>query len=370
MGRWNNDKPPPNDSRSFRQIVKRLLGRTGPAARVAIAIGLLALLAARMQWTGGLHADGAASSVLPGLRQLLSQCDLWWLALLLPIGWLGMALRALRWWLLMGAGRCGPYLLFVRWTLAASALALVGPGVVGEDIYRAASAGRHTRQLAFSAAVTMWERCLGLLGLAAIALCGALLRADGGITAVLLPAGLLAALVIGTPLGLRRISAFGGGGNIPPGGLWGRARKVLTQFASADLSGRVAAVAFGLSVALHLLALTSFMIACHAFGVMAPVSSCAMLLPGVWLAASLPISLGGLGVYEGGASLMLVQLSAASWTEAGAIVAAQRLFGVLVVLLGWPLALLLHWAHAAGRPGPPEESARTTAAMTCGSLVD
>ena len=91
MDRWNSDKDPANDSRSFRQIVKRLLGRTGPAARVAIAIGLLALLAARMQWTGGVHADGAASPVLPGLRQLLSQCDPWWLALLLPIGWLGMA---------------------------------------------------------------------------------------------------------------------------------------------------------------------------------------------------------------------------------------------------------------------------------------
>jgi hypothetical protein len=176
---------------------------------------------------------------------------------------------------------------------------LFGPGTLGGDVARSLmldDGGR--RGLAFASVV--FDRACGLVVLVSIGL-GALVVRSGaalpypvfglaaGLVAVLLLSWLLlpwlAARVLPAHHRLRRFVLE----DLAP--LW----------KDRDLLGRVAA----LSVAFHLVEVTAQYVLARALDVPLPYGYCLVFHPLVTVAASVPVTIGGLGVREGGYVFLL-----------------------------------------------------------------
>lgn len=184
------------------------------------------------------------------------------------------------------------------------------PSAYGGDVARSARlyiSGMSGSALIGSAVV---DRVLGLVsvvmmgGMAVIAMPQVL---DGRHTLWLL-AAMFAALVLGLYLlpGLIRIT------DRLLGGRWPRVQELLSCFLRYQSSPRLLLGALGLSFLNQALVLVVFLMLAHAVGIDVPMLQFVAMLMLVFLVASLPISLGGLGPREGAMMALLLPLGVES----------------------------------------------------------
>lgn len=102
---------------------------------------------------------------------------------------------------------------------------------------------------------------------------------------------------------------------------------------------------FGLaiSVFMQVLVLISFWLIGQDLGIPAPLHSYFVIFPLMWIVSSLPLSIAGIGILEGGLVVMFVQLTGASKESVMALALCQRLAWVIGSLPG--LVVHLTGAH-------------------------
>jgi uncharacterized membrane protein YbhN (UPF0104 family) len=253
--------------------------------KLAISAGALAFLLYRVDTE---RLSRALGSLRPGL-----------LAGVLALYVVGQLLSARKWALAAGAlGFRRRYRDYARIYFIGMFVNLYGPGTVGGDVARSFmldDGGR--RALAFASVV--FDRASGLAILVTIGLGAWVVRSSAELppSLVWLAAGVVAALLLSWLL-LPYIAT-----RVLPTG------HRLTRFLLEDLAplwrrallGRVAA----LSAAFHLLEVTAQYVLAHALDVRVPYSYCLVFHPLVTVAASFPVTIGGLGLREGGYVLLL-----------------------------------------------------------------
>ncbi|MFH1614758.1 MAG: lysylphosphatidylglycerol synthase transmembrane domain-containing protein [Planctomycetota bacterium] len=105
----------------------------------------------------------------------------------------------------------------------------------------------------------------------------------------------------------------------------------------------VVIAAYGLTVVVQSIAIIATWIVGWQLGIEAPLKYYFVFLPVSWLLGALPVSIGGIGVMEGGLKFLFSQLANVSGTQALDVALAQRIIIVLSSLPG--LAIHVFGAH-------------------------
>lgn len=298
--------------------------KLGPAVRIAVSAALLAAMA----WA----VDGA------GLWRLLQDADPAWFALAFALGVTANVVSAWRWLAIarhMGLNASAAALLPAYGRNVTLNTVLPGATLSG-DAYRAITLQRLGNPVIKAAASVALDRLSGLWALFVISWLAWLALAASG-TAAIAPAVLnahLAALglAIAAPYAAR---ALANRLNPDPGRLPTRFLRLLSETA------RLTWLTFVPSVVVQLATIAALWAAMHAVAPEVPALTLVAASAPVFLAAALPVSVGGFGTRE--AAL------AAYWLLAGlpadAAVAGALLHGLATTLQGalWaPLFLLKH----------------------------
>jgi uncharacterized membrane protein YbhN (UPF0104 family) len=199
------------------------------------------------------------------------------------------------------------------------------PSTAGLDIYRVIAVGRRTGKRSTAASVILIEKLLGLLGLATLVVClvvlGAGVLRDQGLPATL---GLALCCGLGLAVALRprllKRTALG-----LPEPVARRVAALADALARQPPSRSALFGAFGLGLLGHLTTAAVFLATSRALGIALPAVELLSLGVALVLSALIPISVGGVGVREGVAVLLLGTLGVAGPEAA------------LVATLGWLL---------------------------------
>lgn len=295
--------------------------RTSLRARVLFAVKLLV--------TGGLVAWLVRSMVLrdgtDALVERLGTLAWPWIAVAIAIHFVAVTAGTARWSVLLRArGLERPFGELFRSFLVGRFIGAFTPSTTGLDGYRALEVGRTTGKMAESAAVIAIEKLFGLVGMAVV--CAALLPFGLverlGVGAVLVALSMAGAAAVG----LWVVSSPARAGWLAgraPGPLRGAAKRVADALSGAGLTASVTGRALGLGVVTHLCLSATFAVSGMSLGV--EVAPLELLAVGnaIVLAVLLPVSIGGVGVREGTAVLLL-SAAGVSTTDA-----------VLLALLGY-----------------------------------
>ena len=309
------------------------------------------LLAAKLLVTGGLAVWLVRSMVLrdgaDALGARLGSLAWPWIGAAIAIHFAAAFAGTLRWSVLLSARGLGqPLGALFRTFLAGRFVGAFTPSTTGLDGYRALEIGRRTGKLAASAAVIVIEKLFGLIGMALV--CAALLPFGLlerlGPSALLVALGMAAAaavglLVIGAPARARGLAERA------PGSLRGPAVKVADALGQGALGPAASGQALLLGVLTHLGLSATFAASGLALGV--EVGPLELLAVGnaITLAVLLPVSIGGVGVREGTAVVLL--------TAAGVSTTDAVLLALLGYLTGQAPALLGGVFFAAAGPAAP-----------------
>lgn len=320
--------PEPGSARPAPSLASR-------AVRLALALAILAAVAVAVGPGAVVETLSRADPWIVGLAVLLAQGQ----TLLAAWRWRAVA-AALGW--RMGIGRA------FREVALAQLVNMTVPGGVAGDLLRAVR-GRAVGASARAAVRSVvLDRLVGQAAFVVVAASGALLYA---LEAGALPGGALAALVLVPAAGLAAAGATAALARFGPRTV--RAALVgLGADLAASLAGRTGVVQVVAGFALAAGWIGLFTLCASAVGApLAPVAALG-LVPLVLLAMLVPAGVGGWGLREGAAAVLL-PLAGLAPAEAAA---AAALYGVVVTLAGLPG--LLAWR--AGRVPPGESlSART-----------
>lgn len=244
-----------------------------------------------------------------------------WLVGAIALHFAAVTAGTVRWSVLLSArGLSRPLGELFRAFLVGRFIGAFTPSTTGLDGYRALEVGRTTGKMAESAAVIAIEKLFGLVGMAVV--CAALLPFGLlerlGASALLVALGMAAAAAVGlvivaSPARAHWLAARA------PGPTRGIAKRIADALAGADLRASVTGQALLLGVVTHLCLSATFAAAGLSLGV--GVGALELLAVGnaITLAVLLPVSIGGVGVREGTAVLLL---AAAGVTTTDAVLLA------------------------------------------------
>jgi len=238
------------------------------------------------------------------LGAMLRQTDPLWLLLSVPAGVIPIAISSWKWRILLRAkGKPVPFVRLFNLYFVGLFVNNFFPSTIGGDLFRSYEIGRVVGDQPLAMASVFVERFTGMTALMAIALVAFVSNLSSFQDprfALALGAGLAVyvavavAVILPAPLvwGLRRF----------PDGLPGRVigKLVRVQSAIHDYAGQTRAVvtALALSLLFHLTAMAYIAIAARAFGVALPARTLLVIVPVIMFISSLPITVGGLGLYE------------------------------------------------------------------------
>jgi uncharacterized membrane protein YbhN (UPF0104 family) len=276
--------------------------------------------------------------------------DWGWFAAGLPLMGAAVVLGGVRWWLLLqGAQIMVSTWRSVRAFAASVVLNIVLPTAVAGDAVRTWVVGRESGRLFGVAASTVIDRLTALLCLFGLAWVGYALDRDAVPRSLVIvfawvTAGLLAALVIAAvaAAGVRPVlHRF-------PERLAAMARESWRLIRIWGGSRKLVASVVGLGVVYQVLAVIVLILVGRTLGVELPFALAAVSASIVLVATLIPVSVGGLGIREGGFVLLLGEagISAADATLVSLLSAAA----VLMSSAGVAGAAYLYDALRAGRP--------------------
>lgn len=302
----------------------------GPA-KVVVSVGLLGWLGLRIVQREGVDA------LLDRLRSL----DARWLVLAVGLHALAVLGGVLRWRLLLrasGVELALPWL--ARSFLVGRFVGAFTPSTAGLDGWRIWEAGTASGAMGKSAAAIVVEKLVGLIGMGLV--CAALVPFGG--VALLGPSaiGVAGAMASGAAVGLyamRRPELLSRMSERLPRVLRGRAAKVIDALASVRLDAARLSIAALLSVLSHLALSAVFYATAGALAL--DVSATTLLAAGnaIVLAVLLPISVGGVGVREGVAVVLLASAGVAS-SDAMLVALLGYLTGQVPALIGGVLSTI------------------------------
>jgi uncharacterized protein (TIRG00374 family) len=258
--------------------------------KAAVSAALLFLLVRRVNWAE--------------LGAMLRQTDPFWVFVSVLVTVILNAISSWKWRiLLLAKGRPVPFVQLLNLYFVGLFINNFFPSTIGGDIFRGLEVGRGVGDRALAIASVFMERFTGMTALTAIALVAFVSNLSSFRDprfALALGAGLIVyvavtlAVVLPGPLawGLRRF----------PSGLPGRliGKLVRVQAAIHDYSGQTRAIvtALALSLLFHLTAMLNIYVSSRAFGVALPARTLLVIVPVIMFISSLPISVGGLGLFE------------------------------------------------------------------------
>jgi len=265
-------------------------GRTATLVKAVVSAALLFLLVRRVN-----VGDVAA---------MLRAADPRWMLLSLAAGVLLNAVSSLKWWILLRAK--GQRLSFVRlFNLYFVGLFINNffPSTIGGDLFRGLEAGREAGDRPLALASVFMERFTGMTALMTIALAAFVSNLSSFRDprfALALGAGLLVYAAVAVAVLLPGPLAWGR--RRFPRGLPGRltGKLISVQAAIHDYAGhtRAIAAALALSFLFHLTAMAYIYLSSRAFGVALPARTLLVIVPVIMFISSLPITIGGLGLFE------------------------------------------------------------------------
>ena len=260
---------------------------------------------------------------------------------------------AFKWWMLMG--RALPFGQALRAHFAGLAANLALPGAAGGDAVRAGMAHVSLRDGPRVAAAAVGDRLIDMVGLACLSLLGLVFLSGRGNAAL---AWTLAAVVIGGAVLALFIFP------VVARGLWARfpglpARGLALRLADAfGMLGRQRGLllfSLILSAAIQAVLIWLSMSLAAPVGVHIPAAAWFFGWPIAKIIATLPLSLGGLGVRESSLAALLVPFGA----SAAQVVASGLAWQAILYLAGvlGALVLMLSGGRLQARPAPtPEET--------------
>lgn len=265
-------------------------GRTATFVKAAVSAALIFFLVRRVD--------------VKELGAMLRQTDPLWVLVSVVVGVVLNAINTWKWRILLRAkGKAVPFTQLLNLYFEGLFINNFFPSTIGGDIYRGYEVGRDVGDRALAMASVFMERFTGMTALTAIALVAFvsnLASFRDPRFALALGAGLVtyiavtAAVVLPGPLawGLRRF----------PGGFPGRLIGKLSRVQSAihDYKGQTRAVvaALALSLLFHLTAMANVYVSSRAFGIVLPARTLLVIVPVIMFISSLPITVGGLGLFE------------------------------------------------------------------------
>jgi len=238
------------------------------------------------------------------LGAMLGQTDPRWVLLSALVGVTLNAISSWKWRvLLQSKGKPVPFRQIFNLYLAGLFINNFFPSTIGGDIYRGYEVGRDVGDRPLAMASVFMERFTGMTALMAIALVAFVSNLSSFRDprfSLALGAGLLVylavtvAVVLPGPLawGLRHF----------PDGLPGRliGKLIRVQSAIHEYTGQTRAIvtALALSILFHLTAMVYIYVSSRAFGVALPARTLLVIVPVIMFISSLPITVGGLGLFE------------------------------------------------------------------------
>ena len=295
-----------------------------------MSVGLLIGLGARM-----LQRDGVEVLV-----QRLSSLNVAWLAVAVLLHFLAVFAGVSRWRTLLGAsGLHHAFTRLLRSFLVGRFYGAFTPSTTGLDGWRLYDIGRESGEMPRSTAVIVVEKLVGLIGMALV--CAALVPLGGselmGPSAPLAAGAMAAGAFVGLWL-MRRPTWLARVVQRLPKRLHPLGERVVDAVTRTRLNLRSTATAIGLGVISHLALSAVFFATARAVGL--DVSTLTMLVAGnaITLAVLLPVSVGGVGVREGVAIVLLAGVGVAS-TDAMLVALLGYLTGQVPALFGGALTL-------------------------------
>ena len=261
------------------------------ALKLVVSVGLLVLLFTRLGTDAAWHVVQSASMWLPVVAITLIT--------------LQTVLSAAKWYLLLrNEGRYIRFASLLKTYLIANFLNLFMPGVIGGDAYRAMRTRRQTGGIAQALPSIVLDRITGTLALFAVGLMGLTAFLAPQYLGLVAAAGVLA-LMLGYALvrgPLRRLCE-----RAKPDAWFGLPRLAKGVVAALDPT---AALLWVIVIALVFQFNTVLINWLYGvlIGIDVPFSKLLLIVPIVYLAEAVPISIGGLGVREGTFTVMFVQL--------------------------------------------------------------
>ncbi len=313
---------------------KRLLA----LAKVTVSLALLGWLGVRIVQRDGVDALG----------ERLGALDPAWIGVAIGLHSLAVLAGVLRWRsLARAAGIDLPLGWMTRSFLIGRFVGAFTPSTTGLDGWRIWEAGRASGAMGRSAAAILVEKRVGLVGMALV--CAALIPFGG---AALLGHGAIAialAMAGGAALGLslmRRPAWLEAIAARLPQKVRGRAKKAVLALSETRLDAPRLARAVGLGVLSHLALSSVFWATAGALGVAVDAWTLLAVGNAIVLAVLLPVSVGGVGVREGVAVVLLATVGVAS-TDAALIALLGYLTGQVPAVAGGVLLLIRKSAPAA-----------------------
>jgi uncharacterized protein (TIRG00374 family) len=218
-----------------------------------------------------------------------------------------MLLAVVRWQLLLRSqGVALPYPRLLKSFLVGRFVGAFAPSTAGLDVYRAVDIGRTIGDQARSASVIFLEKCFGLLGLVWVTI----LLTPFGVRDFFGDEGIVLAVLVGfgATLGvvvIRRPELFAPIVTRLPKRLGGKIASLLERVRALPISRSVAASALVLGIITHFMTAAVYAAAGVALHVDATPGELLIVGNAIVLATLLPISLGGVGVREGTAVVLL-----------------------------------------------------------------
>lgn len=295
------------------------------ALKAGVSLALLGWLGARMLERDGVDALAThLTSLHPG-----------WIAAAVGLNFLAVFAGVARWRLLLRAvGISLEPGWLLRSYLVARFVGAFTPSTTGLDGWRLYEAGKASGQLARSATAIGVEKLVGLVGMATV--CAALVPFGGltlmGPSALVAAAGLGGGALVGLGL-LGRPLWLGSIADRMPGPIRGRAQKLVGALQDAELSFSTVSQAVLFGVFSHLSLSAVFAATALALGVDVSLPTLLVVGNAIVLAVLLPVSVGGVGVREG-VAVMLLATAGVSSTEAVLVALLGYLTGQLPALLG------------------------------------
>lgn len=293
-----------------------------------------------------LASTNLVTSRVTGLCSILRRLDVRWLAVAICLGLTIPLMGGLRWLILLrqaGASASAQETIF--WQCQALAADVVGIGQIGVEAYRMGLARKHIGW-ANALAVQVQDKCIGLLALIALALCGGMSLDWNNVSLpsfrLPTPSSMAMALIIGVVV----VAGF----LIWRKGLTPKVFNHVRQF-TQNLAALTTALArspwlvskaFAMSLLLQLLLVVCYQCLALALGFHVSFPTWLAIVPIVALLVALPITVAGIGVFEGSMVALLTACTTLQPSEVLVLCALHRLMalptrGLIVLALLIPL---------------------------------
>jgi len=295
------------------------------ALKIIVSIGLLVLLAAKLDWYAVLERA--------------AQLSWWMLPVAAGIQMLVWALSNLRWWLLIRVHSLGhTYSSLLKPTFIGAFFNNLLPSSTGGDLFRMYHVYRQGHGAAVTVSPIITERAVGLLCMVALATAmifsfsdeSALFQGLRTVLLWLLACGLAGAVIVTVPASYYAFHRFAQ--------RWDRFRPVagllgITEAVHTYLSRPYVLIALvAISLTLQGLQIVIFLILGTGVEAVLKPSQYLFIVPLVLVAASIPVTVGGLGVREA-AAITLFTAAGMSQEHAAAV---SLLFIPVLVISGLP----------------------------------